>query len=397
MLTRGLSETCTRFELTISAFLPLYVLGSAYLLPDVLVGSGKAGGMGVISAISAWVLICMTVVSVILLLAFRGNFCVRSNWSGGKVVRSEPQNGTALSFYSAILIPLVALCQFSGIGGMLCFWASILISFALVYVGCAYMSNPVLALFGLKTYHIECEEEDGGRGRSVVAMTVLTRRALSEGDVASGRRIGDGSYLAFGGGKMKMEQSELGAAKTYLREIAEMVRQHLEDSVSMFAVLESQSEEESFALKCIEVMRNDDTLEFDRHLFEGALEAYINEESAYADIREALEDKNKVAVARIDFFAGDGEAGAGEKVSEFCDRAMRLSRSNASCEVFAVDDIDRVLGVVFRYAVGKDVIYAYQKVPHMWVAKRSGMLIPRKRGFELYTKESLKFGAHFDF
>lgn len=196
---------------------------------------------------------------------------------------------------------------------------------------------------------------------------------------------------------MKMEQGELEAAKDRLQEISGMVQQHLGDSVSMFAVLESQSEQGTFALKCIEVKRNDDTLEFDRHLFESALEAYTNEESAYADIREALEDKNKVAVAHVDFFVGNEEEGTGGQVLELCEKAMHLAQDNESCEVFSVDDIDRVLGVVFRYAVGKDAIYAYQKVPRMWVAKRSGMLLPRKEGFELYTKESLKFGAHFDF
>lgn len=67
---------------------------------------------------------------------------------------------------------------------------------------------------------------------------------------------------------MKMEQGELEAAKDRLREISGMVQQHLGDSVSMFAVLESQSEQGTSALKCIEVKRNDDTLEFDRHLFE---------------------------------------------------------------------------------------------------------------------------------
>ena len=161
-----------------------------------------------------------------------------------------------------------------------------------------------------------------------------------------------------------MELSELEAAKGRLQEISGIVQQHLEDSVSMFAVMESQLEEESFVLKCIEVKRSDDTLEFDRHLFESALEAYTNEESAYADIREALEDKNKVAVARVDFFAGNEEEGTGGPILELCEKAMHLAQDNESCEVFSVDDINRVLGVVFRYAVGKDAIYAYHEHWH---------------------------------
>lgn len=84
-----------RFELTFSAFLPLYVLGSAYLLPDVIVGSGGVDDTGVIpfisvaSVVSAWALVAMVVASVLLLLAFRSNFRFTSNWAGGKVVRLE--------------------------------------------------------------------------------------------------------------------------------------------------------------------------------------------------------------------------------------------------------------------------------------------------------------------
>lgn len=79
-----------RFELTFSAFLPLYVLGSAYLLPDVIVGSGGVDDTGVItfisvaSVVSAWALVAMVVASVLLLLAFRSNFGFTSNWAGGK-------------------------------------------------------------------------------------------------------------------------------------------------------------------------------------------------------------------------------------------------------------------------------------------------------------------------
>lgn len=192
-----------RFELTFSAFLPLYVLGSVYLLPDAIVGSGRADDTGVTSfisvasVVSAWALVTMVIASVLLLLAFRSNFRFTSNWAGGKVVHLEPKNGTALSFYSAILIPLVTLCQFSRVGGVLCFWLSVLVSFALVYADCAFLSNPVLALFGLKTYRVECESEGNVHGQSVVSITVLTRRSLSEGDVVSGRKIGEGCYLVF--------------------------------------------------------------------------------------------------------------------------------------------------------------------------------------------------------
>lgn len=76
-----------RFELTFSAFLPLYVLGSAYLLPDVIVGSGRvddADATSFVSAASAWALVAMVVASVLLLLAFRSNFGFTSNWAGGK-------------------------------------------------------------------------------------------------------------------------------------------------------------------------------------------------------------------------------------------------------------------------------------------------------------------------
>ena len=66
-----------------------------------------------------------------------------------------------------------------------------------MYADCAFLSNPVLALFGLKTYRVEYEGEGGAYGQSVVSVTVLTRRSLSEGDVVSGRSIGEGYYLVF--------------------------------------------------------------------------------------------------------------------------------------------------------------------------------------------------------
>lgn len=55
-----------------------------------------------------------------------------------------------------------------------------------MYADCAFLSNPVLALFGLKTYRVECEGEGGAYGQSVVSITVLTRRSLSEGMLCLG-------------------------------------------------------------------------------------------------------------------------------------------------------------------------------------------------------------------
>ncbi len=73
------------------------------------------------------------------------------------------RNGNALSFYSAILIPLITLCQITTVGGTLCFWLSLLLSLALVIADGVYLSNPILVLFGLKTYDVEYEREKSAK------------------------------------------------------------------------------------------------------------------------------------------------------------------------------------------------------------------------------------------
>ncbi|EOS52883.1 Kiwa anti-phage protein KwaB-like domain-containing protein [Adlercreutzia caecimuris] len=194
-----------------------------------------------------------------------------------------------------------------------------------------------------------------------------------------------------------MTPEEINAARDHLKEVRTIIAPHLENAVSMFTVLKPESNKQSFTLKCIDVKRGDDTAEFDRHLFNNALDEYLKEDVIHADIREALEDKNKIAVASVEFFASTQKEGDVSKVSELCDKARELSNDDKQCESFTLTDIDRVLGIIFRYAVGQDTIYAYQKIPRMWVAKKTGMLIPNAKGFRLYTKESLRFGAHFDF
>lgn len=142
-------------------------------------------------------LAALVVISIVFLIIFRASFFFKANWSGAKVVSATLRNGNALSFYSAILIPLITLCQITTVGGTLCFWLSLLLSLALVIADGVYLSNPILVLFGLKTYDVEYEREKSAKESPTADAVILTSRSLSIGHVLSGKRISTGSYLAF--------------------------------------------------------------------------------------------------------------------------------------------------------------------------------------------------------
>lgn len=183
-----------KFILAFSSFMPLYILGAAYLLPDAISYPKKVAEL---SVLSAYALTAMTIVSIICLMAFRASFLFKANWAGNKVVSATLRSGNALSFYSAILVPLVTLCQIAKIGEALCFWLSLILSFALVIADEAYLSNPILVLFGLRAYDIEYEREESAKEPFLTSAVVLTRRPLSTGDVVSGKRIDASNYLVF--------------------------------------------------------------------------------------------------------------------------------------------------------------------------------------------------------
>lgn len=183
--------------LSVSAFAPLYLLGIVYLSP--MLFSCPPGLSGHLIMLSIAALLALFLLSVLCFIFVRTKLGYRGKWSGKVVEKSRLREGGALSFYTAILIPLITLCQMNSIGGFLCFWASLLISISLVFLDGAFVSNPVLLLAGLKTYEVVYTAYMTNVGEEGVEKEILclTARRISSGDVISGRKIDDGKYFVF--------------------------------------------------------------------------------------------------------------------------------------------------------------------------------------------------------
>lgn len=177
------------------SFLPLYILGLIYLSPDIILHIAKESylELDICSIVTASLLLLLLIICILFWIITMTRFSSRGPWTGVEIKELTAIKSSALSFYGAILIPLVTLCQVNSLSGTLLFWFSLLISYLLVFHGCSYEENPVLALLG---YRLFCIKYLQGSKKNK-SCTIITRGRPQLNQIISGRRIENDVYYVY--------------------------------------------------------------------------------------------------------------------------------------------------------------------------------------------------------
>lgn len=177
-----------KIKFAITSFLPLYILALSYMLPGLI--CNKTYYLSP-TFYSACILVILLLISV---LFAKMTFLVRKRGevNGAEIVECEQIKGDALSFYGAILIPLISICQTGSLGGTFCFWLSLLLAFALIIKTNDYMNNPVMILLKYRNYKIEYNYD--GEEKTTF---VISGRELHKGSVISVTSIDESLSLVY--------------------------------------------------------------------------------------------------------------------------------------------------------------------------------------------------------
>ena len=132
---------------TFTLFMPLYIIALGYLIPSALSAKGPESTTEWISIGLLFILLLISCAMLVIPILVQPT---RSDFSGGEVQAIEASNADPFSFYGAVLIPLVSICQLSQLGGTICFGMSLLLATLLIYKTKDYLANLALALLGFK-------------------------------------------------------------------------------------------------------------------------------------------------------------------------------------------------------------------------------------------------------
>lgn len=179
-----------KIKFAITSFLPLYVLALSYMIPGL-----------VNDELLFWLSPTFYSVCVLGVLFFLGvlfaktAFLVRKRdgrLNGAEIISCEQIKGDALSFYGAILIPLISICQTGSLGGLLCFWLSLFLALVLIIKTNDYMNNPVMILLKYRNYKVKYRFDEEEK-----VTYVLSGRKLNEGSIISATTIDDDLILVY--------------------------------------------------------------------------------------------------------------------------------------------------------------------------------------------------------
>lgn len=188
-----------------------------------------------------------------------------------------------------------------------------------------------------------------------------------------------------------------------LADAIQTIGNNLENSVSMYAVIKPNEKEELPTLRFIEV-EGEGVKDFDRETYEKGFARYQGDEYPILPPGQAYETKGAIAKIPQDYYESSQQYSKTDETRSTLARFLNDIDSQADIEQMGdqvnltASDTSRMQGIVFRYAVGGCVIYAYQQVNNLSVLQSSRLLFPDSaKKFKLYTKQSIKIDSRFDF